>query len=383
MNTTHTGWHAAEDLFDEDRHEIEALRCQITIPEVADALGRQIHATGLTCPSPEHHQSGRDAPAWTFYGSDGVERWKCGGCDIGGDLFAFVQVAESCAFPDAVEVVATILVAAPRLVTAIPRYPSRHPEDPDRLRPVRSAEGIEECAQYCLVRGWGRWEEGRLSLDPLARDRWSFVFGDDGYWLRLYSDDTRQWWQERALDGQLDRDGQPYRWRSPYGRPSQLFTWEPLYIERRKVAQTDYKRMTRRTVTAEVDHTPAVAPLVLGVEGASDFLTAVVAQGDLDIGQRFTVVGLPGAGRTDLLADRDDWAVITDNDEAGERARVRIDAEQRVRHLYVAEQYEDLSQWWQDIATAGGKPPPWVRRRQWINQLREALTSPHQSEEER
>ena len=383
------GWADADRLFDGDRDWIEELRCLITIPELAEAMGIQIHARGLTCPSPDHYQSGHSAPAWTYWGSsDGIERWKCGGCGLGGDLFDYVIYAgEAEDFAAAADVVADVIEGMPLSSTrqqGIPRNRERHPEDPDRLRPVRSPEGIKECAQYCADRGWGEWDykRQRLSFDPLPASRWAFLRDDSGFWLRVYADDERSWWQDRALSGQCRPDGEAWRWRSPYDRDTCLFVWEPDYIERRTwVERSSIYGNFRRS--KEIDHTPVVPPLTLVVEGASDFVTAVTAQRCLALGERFSVLGLPGAGMSDRLEIRDDWAVLLDNDEAGERARERLDAEQpTVRHLWVSAEYNDLSEWWRALGSDMGPPPPWERRRSWITELREALTPDNETEED-
>lgn len=396
----HRGWDAAQRLFAEERYEIEDLRCQITIPDLADALEVQIHPPpGLTCPSPDHYQTGDSAPASTWWDDGGIERWWCHACDIGGDLFDFVTVrglADD--FAGAMEVVASVVDGAPHSpgvhARPVPRYHDKHQEDPERLGRVRTAEGIEECEQYCASRGWDL-------LDLLGRHRWAYMYGDGGYWLRIYSDEWRTWWQDRALDGQTNSDGTPWRWRSPAGRVSQLFVWEPTYIERvKRIEKGEHPRHGpwRRKVTDEIDHTPAVPPLVLVVEGASDFVTAVVAQSWLDIGQRFHVVALPGVSNYRLLDFRSDWAVLLDNDEAGDQARQNIDADQEmpVRHLFVPEPFKDLSESWSDGIAVCDRyrdewdlldehdrrpiPPWWDQRRQrigqWINQLREALNPP-------
>ena len=246
-----------------ERDEIEELRCLITIPEVAAALGVQIHVDGLTCPDPGHHQTGHSAPASSFYGDDGIERWKCHGCGAYGDLFDYVIAAgEADDFAGAVAVVEESIEGTPRSVSRpIPRYQARDPEDPDWRRPVRSREGIAECEAYCVDRGWS------ALVETLGRDRFSFRW-DDGYWLRLlaHNDPPRlmpegecfdcladgqehvhvfvPWWQDRALSGQRRPDGEEWRWRSPAGRGTQLFTWQPDYVTKRR-------RMGVRTTTED------------------------------------------------------------------------------------------------------------------------------------
>ena len=92
-----SGREAAERLFDEqwsdDREDIEEVRAGVTIEGVAEALGKQIHADGLTCPYPDHHQTGHSAPASTFEGRHGIERWHCHRCVRGGDVFDYVIAA--------------------------------------------------------------------------------------------------------------------------------------------------------------------------------------------------------------------------------------------------------------------------------------------------
>jgi hypothetical protein len=140
----HSGaWQHARRLFAAERHEVEVLRSRLTVPDLADALGVQIHRPpGLTCPSLDHDQTGQPAPAWAWWGADGVERWHCSVCDIGGDLFAYVIAAgQAESFAEAVEVVAEVIEAAPLPVRRLPtsahhtsKWPGIAPRPPTTRR---------------------------------------------------------------------------------------------------------------------------------------------------------------------------------------------------------------------------------------------------------
>ena len=60
------GWYEAERLFDADDEWIEDVRASVSIGDLSEALGVQVHDDGLTCPVPSHHQSGASAPANVF-----------------------------------------------------------------------------------------------------------------------------------------------------------------------------------------------------------------------------------------------------------------------------------------------------------------------------
>lgn len=365
------GWEgAARFRYEYEDERVEVLSA-VSILGVAEALGVQIHPPpGLTCPDPAHgHQTGRDAPASVFVGAEGYELWKCHGCGAAGTAIDYVLRAGGAeSYAEALEVLQELAISPAAALGhhAVSRYRTT-PEDPDRCSPVRDAALRSTCEQWCAARQW------YPGLETLLRGQWSFVQDWRGLWLRLHADADRSgWWQDRAIGGQCKPDGEPWRWRFPAGRSPELTVWEPSYVESVRREVRDQKRLTRYRVREELDHTPAVPPRPLVVEGGSDLITTVAAQEYLPIARRFVVVALPGAGRSDLLADRDDWTVLVDNDDAGDRCRDAIDAAHcGVRHLEVPAPFQDCSEWWASIHHLDR-----AGRDRWINELRDALEGP-------
>lgn len=318
------GWDAADALHRRDRHEIEVLRAAIAIPDVAEALGVQIHDRGLTCPVPEHHQTGLSAPAWAWWGDDGIERWHCGGCGAGGDVFEYVLAAEQADdFAEAVEVIRDLTGDVAITTLAQPPRPtrrtgSRPPEDRRRRNWVTSPKVLAACRRWASDRGW----DVSLLAAMLGPDQIGFVWDErlEEPFLRVYAGRRRASWQDRAIHG----GGDGPKWRSAAGRAQAAFEYWPA---------------------------PA-AGRPLAVEGAADWLTLVMAQEPLPIAERFEVCGLPGAGRGGLLLyQRQGWVVILDNDDAGVAGRERIDATQAapVRHLYLPPEFHDINDLWMTL----------------------------------
>jgi hypothetical protein len=348
------GWEGVDKLNQQFRSERDEVLADVSIEELSVALGVQVHDSGLTCPIPDHHQRGRDAPASVFVSDEGIERWWCHSCHEGGTAIDFVLLAGFAEnYHEALDVLRDQEPSrAPRERTA-----TRPPEDPNRRRPVRA--GWRECERWANGRGW----KPAVLSQQLGADRWGFVWdtASGEFFMRVFTDDDRVSWQDRAIPGE---DGA--RWRSAAGRRQLLYVWEP------PAAEQDHAQR----LLADKRQGAAWGPLwnpprPLVVEGASDFLTAVVAQHVVGPWRSpFTVVGLPGAGRTALMTQRDDWVVLLDNDDAGRAARKRIDTEQaaRVRHLYVPAPHNDLNDWW--CAT---RPRD---RRRWIDDLIEQKDRP-------
>lgn len=80
------------------RAEIQAATPIERIEALADALGLDRLGGDLRCPSPDHDDGRRSAgifgvSASVYYGSPAHGRWKCHGCDAGGDALELVMVA--------------------------------------------------------------------------------------------------------------------------------------------------------------------------------------------------------------------------------------------------------------------------------------------------
>lgn len=379
------GWDASDAMFSADRSEIEELREAVSILDVAEQIDVQIHDAGpdgrrLTCPA-HPGQTGASAPAWIFTGAEGRELWSCGDCHASGDVYSYiVEAGHAENFREAVEVLRDLVDSRPS--SARRSRPSRvarrlPPEDPARLVPVRSAEGLAAGHAYLRSRGWE-------AIDSLGRRRWALLADPAGaMWLRVFCDDERVWWQDRAVDGQQRADGTPWRWRSPAGRRTELFEWEPNYVERveRYTREHDHRggRARRVKLVSEIDRTPDPLPPALVVEGASDFVTAVCAQAGLGWAERFPVVAIPGTASTGLLGTSHEFVVMLDNDPAGERARTAIDEDRAAegapsaRHAYVPGPFADLSDWWASANEAESFDQLAAQLDEWRRSFRAAL----------
>jgi hypothetical protein len=329
-----SGWADADRIHQHDRDEIEVLRAAMSIIEVAEALGVQIHADPpprITCPEPGHVQSGDSAPAWVYIGDSGTERWHCS-CGAGGDVFGYVVTAERADdFREALEVIrdlaAQVEVTERERPAARRQASSMPPERRGRRPRVTSPTVLRECHRWAEDRGW----DLSVVTSMLGPDRVEFVWDEvwESPFLRVYTDDRRTSWQDRGV-------GDGPKWRSAHGRTQHVFLYEP--------------------------DRSAGRPLV--VEGAADWLTVVVAQHDLD--ERFEAWGLPGAGRGGLLPQRPHWCVVLDNDDAGLAGRALIDETQiePVRHIYLPTEFHDINDVWTALTRR--------ERAEWIHELTDA-----------
>jgi hypothetical protein len=318
------GWGAAEAMADQDLAERDELLAGIEIIDIAEQLRIQVHTKGLTCPAPDHLQSGASSPCSTSWKPGDIQVFCCHGCDIGGTAIDYLIEA------DEVETVGEALAwladfepssrAQRARRSTKPAYP---PEDPHR-RPAARRDAVKDFKAYFARRGW---DVEVLTHALGERMRWVEDTDSGERLVQVFTDDALNSWQTKSITA-----GGP--WRSAAGRKQKLFTFEPPF---------NWPPSARELEVFGLP--PSPRPLI--VEGASDFLTAITAQGNRGGITAYEVVALPGAGRTRLLDDRDDWCAILDNDPAGRAARERLDEEQEgVKHLYVPSRFNDLNDWW-------------------------------------
>lgn len=134
-------------------YDKDDLRRSVPGPAVANSLGISVSEYGLAvCPFHDDH-----APSLSFYtDDDGVQRWGCFPCGVGGDIFDLVQRIKHCGFTDAIKYVW-------RLSGTVPSAPPPTPKqiDQDGLDQLVAAaqQNAESSAGYMCV-------AASLSVEP-------------------------------------------------------------------------------------------------------------------------------------------------------------------------------------------------------------------------
>ena len=310
----------------------------------------QIHGSGLTCPNPDHDQSGPLRPRLDLYRHDGLPAGSATpagraarpstSCSLAGDAEDYR--ARSTSWPP----------STPWSRARAGRRASDSREPADRRRPTRWAAWSR--------RGWTlgagpSMSCGRCSAGPsrCRRNWWTGFVGSRPV-------DVSIAWSARAglqvepvrrgrvltcgcgrhvstLGGRTAGgdvpEGEP-RWRSPAGHRSHLFEWEPDYTTVK--APPDHTTTKRRIPQGGLHRGPHPRPATSGARGGGGLGLRQRRGGPghwLRLPDRFSVVGLPGVWATSLLAEGRRYTFVFDNDDAGRAARERVDGHQ----LYVPE----------------------------------------------
>ena len=289
------------------------------VRELSDGEGRP-NASWFVfrCLSPTHEDR---TPSFCVSKRSDSAKWKCFGCGVEGSgpidvLVRFQGMSVPAAIQWLGERCGARLEDRPALSRPKPAKPV--PMDRPVTESFEAAERVKFSGEYRdrLIRT-RRWSNETIDIFGIELVR---IRGGMRYRFPFLKDGEPVYWQDRSI-----RDDVKVKWKGPKGTC---------------------------TVPFNVDSFDHGDPLLL-VEGLPDVITA------WHLESTRTIIGVPGVqsvSKARWLAGLKAYAievghpitVIADNDPAGQMLREKLDQElgYLVRHVYVPEDYGDLTDWW-------------------------------------
>lgn len=313
---------------DELRHRVSALDVARLLSE---GEGRPISGWDvLRCPMPNHEDRHP-----SFQVSTRTAKFECRSCGLeGSGPFDLVMAVNRCDFMEAVRWVADRFGSREQAGSHVPRRAEAKREEP-KDRPVTESfdaaerhpdqfkHGGQFRAKLAKDRCWSDDYSGTSAIDHFKIELVNDPRGGLRYRFPFLKDGVSVYWQDRSI-----RDDTRPKWTGPTGTVPVPFNVDSL----------DY------------------GDTLLLVEGLPDVITA------WHLKFTRTIIGVPGVqsvGKARWLAGLKAYAieaghpiaVIADNDPAGLTLREKLDDElgDLVRHVYVPEDYGDLTDWWVDV----------------------------------
>ena len=315
------------------RIDTEELRDRVSTLDVARLLsegeGRPVPGWDvLRCPMPNHEDRNP-----SFQVSRRTKSFRCRSCGLeGSGPFDLVMAVNGCDFVEAVRWVADKFGSREQVGDPMPRRKAAPPPPPAdtpveesfeaaKRHPEAFQVGVGFRAKLARERCWND-VAGESAIDHFKIELVEDQLGALRYRFPFFKDGVAGYWQDRAV-----RDSTRVKWKGPKGTCPIPFNLDSL------------------------DHEDF--PLL--VEGIPDAVTA------WHLKATKTVIGIPGTGSA-----KDRWlagvkayaehfgfriVVITDNDPPGQQMRERLDEAlgDLVRHVYVPEDYGDLTDWWVEV----------------------------------
>ena len=152
-------------------HDRDRILEATDLPALADELlgprtGTQRSPT-WPCPSPNHAQTGRTPPVGVFRDRNGLERWHCHGCGVGGTAIDLLLATTTLDLRGAIEALAARTgVGDEQPMRRVPRRAPLRPSEPPR---VSDAAGLRSFVDDCAKRLWT--PQGRGVLHWLTQSR--------------------------------------------------------------------------------------------------------------------------------------------------------------------------------------------------------------------
>lgn len=298
------------------RQQIEAIRANHPIEQVI-ARYIELRPSGRRwvgrCPFHEDRM-----PSLVVYPHN--QSWYCFGCDIGGDVFTFIQRIENVSFGDALRRLSQIVESSnSRIVKATQRlddYPTTRLSDEATVL-LTAATEVYHAAIFTQPSVLEYLVKRRIDLDMIRRHRIGYATGNDlAKYFRF-----RGWDPDIANDlGLLGPRGEYFRQRIVI---PELREGRAIYLVGRATQQ--YQR-------AKYLGLPGAPKPLYGLETIKQAKDVFVCEGPMDwltlVQWGYPAVALLGshlkAEQISALADAERIFIVTDSDEPGRRSARRL-----------------------------------------------------------